>query len=90
MASNAEVASSQASQECVAAKKGRVEARTGIARQCTAQIAGRTPDQPPTRPSAEAPGGSTPSFQIVPASTVLACIRRTLGLITFGFPASTP
>jgi len=45
VANTPERARSQASHACVAAKNGRVEARMGITRQCTAQIAGRTPDQ---------------------------------------------
>ncbi len=68
-ASKAERARSPASQEWVAAKNGRVEARIGIARQCTAHTAGRTPNQLEARPSAEAGGGSIASFQMGPAST---------------------
>ncbi len=76
VASTAERARSPASQEWVAAKNGRVEARIGIARQCTAQTAGRTPNQPEARPSAEATGGST-SFQIGLASTFQTRVRVT-------------
>ncbi len=77
-ASKAERATSPASQECVAAKNGRVEARIGIARQCTAQTAGRIPDQTAARLSPEAAGGSATSFQIGPASKFLTCVRERL------------
>jgi hypothetical protein len=74
-ASKAERARSPASQEWVDARNGRVDARIGIAKQCTAQTAGRTPNQPKARPSAEAAGGSAASFQIGPASTFPACVK---------------
>ncbi len=79
-ANKAEIARNHTSQEWVAAKKGRVEARIGIIRQWTAQIAGRMPAQPSATPSSGGVVDSTPSFQIVPASTFLdLCGRDTLG-----------
>lgn len=77
VASKPERARSHTSQAWVAAKNGRVEARIGIPRQCTAQTAGRIPDQLEARRSAEADGDATTSFKIVPDSTFLACIRGT-------------
>ena len=71
VASRAETPRSHASHAWVAAKNGSVEARIGIARQCTAQIAGSTPDQPETAPPAGTAGESLLFFQIVPASTLL-------------------
>jgi hypothetical protein len=71
VAIRAETPRSHASHAWVAAKNGSVEARSGIARQCTAQIAGSRPDQPEVGLPAEAPGGSLRFFQIVPASTLL-------------------
>jgi hypothetical protein len=73
--SRAERATSHASQACVAAKNGRVEARIGIARQCTAQIAGRAPNQTELRPWPEVADASPTPFQIVLDSTSPTCKR---------------
>ncbi len=76
-ASKPEIARNHTSQEWVAAKKGRVEARIGIIRQWIAQMAGRMPDQPSATPSSGVVVDSTPSFQIVPASTFVTCVGET-------------
>ncbi len=75
VASRPERATSHTYQACVAAKNGRVDARIGIARQCTAQMAGMAPNQPEARPSAVALGRPSTSFKIVPDSTLPTCMR---------------
>ena len=78
-ASRPEKATSHASQACVAAKNGRVDARIGIARQCTAQMAGRAPNHPEARPPEGAVLALSTSLQIVPDSTLSTCMRVTHG-----------